>query len=174
MTKKQKLTTRNGKSQEIGDGQWHINFQTRKTTNAILNNNRCYALQLDTQDKQKHSTILALELVQDNDKARTAVQNSCEQKRQSPKWISQSKEIVRLCHLYCGWPVTLHSSNTELLVIFVLVVDSVGNIRGCGKEFKCEYERTNRLLYQGGSFRAIGRGLGVVVLGIGWITGARL
>jgi hypothetical protein len=56
--KKQETDDTHGKSQEIGDGQWHINFQTRKATNAILNNNGCYALQLDTQDKQKHSTTL--------------------------------------------------------------------------------------------------------------------
>jgi hypothetical protein len=58
------------------------------------------------------------QVVQDHDEAKTPtpVRTACEQQRQRPKWISQRKEIARLCHLCCGRRVFLRLSSTELSV----------------------------------------------------------
>jgi hypothetical protein len=99
-------------------------------------NNRCYALQLDTQDKQNIAQY-SLELVQDNDKAGY-----------------QSKFLRTEATVANAFPRARNRASLPLVAIVVGVLLSIrrtlsfqsssfgGRLcrkrTGCGKEFKCE------------------------------------
>jgi hypothetical protein len=85
---------------------------------------------------------------------------------------SQSKETCVFANLYCCRRVT-SIRRTLSFQSSLLEVDSVGNVRGWVERTSAKNSRirTNETVtLSRRKFELTGRGLGVVVLGIGWIT----